>query len=54
MPISHLVNCLLLTFGPYVALYNLKVSNSLFFVILTSALAYFITSALKVKIKCYH
>ena len=48
MPFSHLVNCLLLTFGPYVALYNLKRTSSLYIVILLSAIGYIITSALKV------
>jgi len=50
MPISHFVNCMLLTFGPYFALYNLKSTNSLFFVIIFSAIAYVFTSAFKVNV----
>ncbi len=48
MPVSHFVNCLLLTLGPYYALYNMKSTNSLFFIIVFSAIFYILTAAFKV------
>ena len=49
MPYSHLVNCLLLTLGPFVSLYNLKTGNSMMVVIASSLIAYLLTSAFKVR-----